>query len=475
MAEEGGGGGISIEEQIAEAAIKADLEHRGFKDSGGGSFYKQQFGSSKNGVHPQYTYHLTKDSLRIEKTPNVDNEDLTAEAAGLLSRLQSEVFNYWPGAIDELFRKWQEATLPSWGGLAMDASWAKGGADEIRPGTTVKDNGADLQVGNGRLGADLESLKMRCGQLSGAYAKAFTHKYAIPLPGVLQGQFALASVLAIALETEKEIWLRTSRDLSTLKSHALTAMRASGPKSGGDGGELKVVVTVFAALAGAVAVFATAGSALAIAGGLAAAGGGAWSNLIKDPPQKTEETPPLGAGKPHDVLKNIEQALNKVNEGIKSQEEFLRQILNGAEVAATDKKYKGMFDLDRVAVEGQVLAPQQDLIVDPTSIAGITAQWIPCIVGDLRRAQSRLGADTSRSWERPDGLGVGHSGAHPEFKKLQDTVFELLRNTADELDEAGGLLLAAARGIGEADDAEQAKYAAIAKRVNDDNINTPGQ
>lgn len=466
MAEEGGGGGISSEEQIVEAAIKAHLEHKGFTGNGG-TFYKQEFGSSKNGVHPQYVYHLTKDSLRIEKTPNVDNEDLTAVAANMLSQLQSEVFNYWPLAIDEAFRKWQEASLPSWGGLAMDAAWAKEGADEIRPGTTVKEDGSDLQVGNARLTADLQNLEKRTGQLAGKYARAFSDSYVTPLPPVLQGQFALASVLAIAAESEKEIWLRTSRDLSTIKSHALTAMRASGPKSGGGGADAKVIVTVFAAVAGAVAAFATAGGSLAVTAALAAAGAGAVSNLLESPPKKPEPEIPLGAGDPQGVLRKIEEALQKLNEGIREQEQFLQQILSGASGAVGGKR--GAFDLPLPKIEGEVLGKEQDVIVTPETIAVITAQWIPCITGDLRLARSKLGIDLARSFERPGGIGVGFNGPYAEYKALQEIVIELLGNTAQELDDAGAALWDAARGIGMAD---QAKYQQIAQRINGTNQNT---
>jgi hypothetical protein len=470
VAEEGGGGGISTEEQIADAAIKAHLEHKGFSDTGGGSFYKQEFGSSKNGVHPQYVYHLTKDSLRIEKTPNVDNEDLTAQASEMLSRLQSEVFNYWPQAIDDLFRKWQDAGLPSWGGLAMNAAWAKEGADEIRPGTTVNENGSDLQVGNARLNADLGNLEKRTAQLAGNYARAFSDNYVTPLPPVLQGQFALGSVLAIALEAEKEIWLRTSRDLDAIRHHALGAMRASGPKSGGGGADAKVIVTVFAALAGAVAAFATAGGSLAVTAALTAAGAGAWSNLLESPPKKEPEPIPLGAGTPQGVRTNIENALNKLNEGIRTEEEFLQQILRGASEVVGGKR--GAFDLPPAAAEGDVLGKEQDVVVTAEIIAAITAQWIPCISGDLRLARTKLGVDTAGSFDRPGGIGVGFSGPQPEFKALQEVVIGLLGNTATELDEAGAALLGAARTLGLADEAQQQKYDAIAKRINDNNQNT---
>ncbi|WP_109510094.1 hypothetical protein [Nocardioides speluncae] len=469
MAEEGGGGGVSMEEQIAEAAIKADMEHRGWS-GGNGSYYKQEFGSSKNGVHPHYEYHLTKEGLRIEKSPNVDNEDLTAQASSMLSRLQSEVLNYWPRAIDDLFRKWQDAGLPSWGGLAMNASWAKEGADEIRPGTTIDDNGSNLQVGNARLTADLGNLEKRTGQLAGNYARAFSDNYVTPLPPVLQGQFALGSVLAISLEAEKEIWLNTSRDLDSIRHHGLNAMRASAPKTGGGGVDAKVIVTVFAALAGAVAAFATAGGSLAVTAALTAAGAGAWSNLLESPPKKEPEPVPLGAGHPRDVRTNIEKALEKLNEGIRTQEEFLQQILRGANEVAGSKR--GAFDLPPAAAEGTVLGKEQDVVVTAEIIAAITAQWIPCIAGDLRLARTKLGVDTAGSFDRPGGIGVGFNGPQPEFKALQETVIGLLGNTATELDEAGAALLSAARTIGLADQAAQAKYEGIAKQINDTNQNT---
>lgn len=475
MAVEAGGGGTSTEQLIAEAAIKAAMEHRGFSSSGGGEYYKQEFRSkgSGEGVHPQYQYWVRKGSVRIERSPNPDNSDFSAEEASLKAELDADVFNYWPGAIDDLFRKWQEEQFPSWGGFAISASYAAAGADELNPGTTFNKDGTDLKVGNTRLSADLTNLHTRTGELEGQYAEAFHERYVTPLPPVLQGQYALTSVLAIALEAERTIWLSASRDIGTLKSQARTAMEASGPKAGGGGVDAKVLITVFGAVLAGIAAVATAGGSVAVTAALASAGAGAVSNLMKDAPKKAEQPVRMGADTPEGVLKKIQEALDELNRGIRGEEEHVQKILRAASGLATEEATKGHFDLKGMKAEGEVLGPQQNVTVDAGSIAKITAQWIPCIAGDLLLARSNLGNSSAGSWSRPSGVGLGDTGPYPDYDALEDIVIELLTNTAAELSEGGQALLAAARGLGLADQAEQEKYLAIAKRITDANRNTP--
>lgn len=475
MAEEGGGGGgISSEELIAQAAIKADMEHRHFRDVGGGTFEltRSRGGGTDLDAYAVWTIRARDGSITVEMS-NPKGKDIPEADPAKFQYLQADVFDYWPRVIDDMFRKWQDEKLPSWGVFAMEASYAKQAADELRPGTTYSETGKEIKVGNGRMGADLVNMNGELRQLSGAYVSTFNQTYVTPLPGVLQGQFALATVLGVALETEKEIWLRVSRELGTLKYQARNAMAASGPKGGA--GDLKVWITVGAAVAGAVAVFATAGGALAAGAALAAAGGGAWSNLIKEPPAPVEA--PLGGSNPQAVLKKIEEALTKLNEQIRGSEEEIRTMLAGAQGITADGNKDGRtpFDLPLPKVDGPVLTRQSQLALDNDIIEKVTGQWIPTIVGDLHQARSKLTGDSVQDWERPDGIGLGFTGPHAEYKALEDTVIGLLSNTASELDEAGRALWDAARDLGQADNAAREKYAAIAKRINDSNDNLPGQ
>ncbi|WP_141012972.1 hypothetical protein [Nocardioides sambongensis] len=470
---------MATNDEIARAAIKADMEHRGYRETGPGEFHRSVAAGAMGHVKIEHWVWAADGRVhtRIEESPPYRATDFAAEEAALANALQLSVFGYWPSAIDGLFADWEPGVLPCPMPFEIAASLARAAVSEISAGVVEEDPAAGYAPGNPRLASDLSNLEERTKQLSGRYAATFADTYVTPLPAVIERQRSMVGVLAVAAAAEGEVWARAADDVAEVRRLGLAAMQGSGTASEGDI-DWSVVLTVVGAVAAGVTAFATVGSTAAVAAALLSAGAGGAGDLIASPSDDSAPELPLGAGDPHAVLANLRAALsgsgNSLSASIRSQERSIRQMLAAVSGAARGAR-RGMFDLPEPEVAdvgaGDLLDRTQSVIVTPEIIARITALWIPTISADLRTARRLLVWESAGAWQRPAGIGLGVAGPMAAYQELQETALRLLGNTAGELDDAGVALGDAARMIGLVDAQVERSYARQARRIIDLNLN----
>lgn len=465
--------GSGMKELIAEAAIRADMEHRGYTDVGGGVF-ERDFSTGAQG-HVRGTIRVQDGSVEWEVSPD-HGESHAQRLADAAASLQGEVFDYWPGAIDDVFTSWEDA--PSSSSLRGDQAYAESGISEIRLIGDMDSDTGSVSSGNTRLASDLSNLSSETELLSGEYIEAFNDNYAHPLGPAIQNVYALSEVLAFGLAGEAELFDRIRTQISDLAWRSKTAMEGSGPSGGGGDAALALVV-VGAVLAG-IATVATGGSALAIIAGLGSAGAGVASAVVDDAGDQSEQSPEendLSAGDPRSVLANMEEAIETIRQQVRREEDLLSDILTDARTLTEATQSAGAFNVRRPDIidhtGSDVLSPEQSVRVNERSIAKITELWIPTINGDLNLCANRLTL-SSGSWTRPTGIGYAPTGPWSDFSRLQSAVVDLLVDITTELSGAAQSLQDAAALIGLADEQENAQYAAQATQINDDNVNTSG-
>ncbi|MCW2815406.1 MAG: hypothetical protein JWN84_2861 [Nocardioides sp.] len=458
MRTETDGGGHTSLATIADAAIRADMEHRGWTAISGGSF------SLGTGT---MSYDRKAYLVRDGHAEQLGADD-GAALPEFVTSVQSQVFDHWPGAIEAAFADYD--SLPTAGDFSGVAADMERGAGEIAVSVTSPGSTPEAPSGNGRLAQDLVNLEGDTNQLAGVYARTFHDRYVAGLSFAVASQHALAGALAVTLGAEERIWREVDSGLTRLKSQAVVAMQASGPQAADTDAALEL--SVAGSILGAAAAFATGGAVLALA--LAAAGASAAGDILgaggsAPAPKKV----PLGAGTPQGVLDNIIGALDDLDTEVRDQERDLETLLSDCLSATTASGTDGNFDLrlrGGGASPGEWLSAEQDVIVDATAIASITDLWIPTICGDLHACRSALGVN-GFPWIRPAHVGTGTTGPWAEYAALQSRLDDLLAQLESELTEAAAALKEAAKGIGLSDEATTDEMARQADRINAENIN----
>lgn len=468
--------GSGTKTNIADAAIVADMEHRGFGHYGDGVF--KMPGTSGNDYDPVVWNVVVKDgSVTVDMIYGSRTDDVPRESD--FAHLQAEVFDYWPGAIDAAFRDWED--MAESGPLGWDADAVLRGAAEIRvtatnDATTGAANGANV-----RLEADISNLGARTAELNGLYAEAFNENYVSRVRPVLDNLHSMTMVLAYGLAGEHELFQRTREQIAEVANDAEAAMRASAPRSGGgDITGITIALIVVGAVCGGIASVATAGAGIPVAAAVAASLGNVGAGTIKDllgalvKPPPPPDPVPLGAAHPKEVLTNIVDALAEIDTRIRAEEQQLADLFEAAYADLAPARASGPFNIARPEIidrgGSSVLESAQTVLVDPTVIAKITELWIPSIIGDINACRSGLDSE-AYSWTRPAGIGLSSTGPWSSYSALQSGVVALLDDTSIELEAAAGSLQAAAADIGLSDAATNESFAAQARRITEDNVN----
>ncbi|NYJ03338.1 hypothetical protein HNR19_004036 [Nocardioides thalensis] len=468
--------GSGMKASIAEAAIVADMEHRGFTHHGDGVF--KELGASGGEYDGVYWNVVVKDgSVAIEMVMGQRSDIVPDESE--YAHLQAEVFDYWPRAIDDAFSNWEDMAESD--PLRWDLSSVLRGAEEIRV-TATNDAGSGKSNGaNVRLDADITNLSTRTAELNGLYAEAFNENYVSRLRPVLDNLHSMTMVLAFGVAGEQELFQRTREQIAQVALDAEKAMKASGPRSGGvDITGITIGLIVVGAVCGGIAAVASGGAAIAAATVVATSLGNVGAGAVKDllgalvKPPAPPQPIPLGAGHPKEVLTNIVNGLAEINTRIRAEEQQLVDLFEAAHGDLSLAAAAGPFNIARPEIIDHggtsVLESAQTVLVDPTAIAKITELWIPTIIGDINACRSELDGQ-AYSWTRPAGIGLSETGPWSSYSALQSGVASLLAETATELEGAAGSLQAAAADIGLSDETANETYAAQARRITEDNIN----
>ncbi|GAA4699407.1 hypothetical protein [Nocardioides nanhaiensis] len=468
--------GSGMKLMIAEAAIEADMEHRGFRHFGDGLF--KESGSNGNDSAPVVWQVLIRDgSVEIDMLYGSDSNSSVPSPADY-AYLQADVFDRWPQEIDDAFAHWED--FPEASGLEAELSGVIRGASEIRVDEDSSGLTAEGSTRNTRLVSDIDNLKGRGRFLNGLYAEAFIDNYVSKLEPTLANLHGLTMVAGIACKGEAELFSRTRTQLGQLCNDAHMAMKSSGPR-GGDSTGLRFALIIVGAIAAGVGIVSTAGlatvpTAALVGGALTSTGAGAAGGVLGllDQPETPEDLP-LGAGHPDDVLANLLAALEQLNSSFKNEERNLERFLEAAAGDAAPDPDGNAFDIETPDVVGgtgqDVLETQQDeLHVDDATIARITELWIPSINGDIRAACAALDAPTY-AWQRPATIGIGSGvGPHGAYRDFLEALKDRMLDVERELQGAADSLQAAAALIGLSDEQTNQQFAAEAaeiERVND--------
>ena len=458
--------------EITKAAIKSDMEHRGYTEVGG-EFHKE--GTYGAMGHVRIDYYVSHGQVRIETTGGeLYNADEIAE--DMRSTLDSEVFDYWGDEISDLFLDWI-VNRPSAGDFAGPAETVAAGATELSPGPQNDDTQAeavDYSPGNPRLAGDLSNLRDHTAHLQGHYAQRFASRYVAYLGGTIERQSSLAGVLAIVLRGERDIWERTETDFTELLTRAETAMRESSPLVGGSADAAKILLSVVGAVASVISAIPTAGGSLAIGAALVAGSAGVAGDLIKSPPTPEKTELDLAGSTPQAVRDKIKDELKRFGDAIESEERVLIDILAdvNAAVAGDGARYFDLSEPSLNTATEDILDPVQ-VLVDDYYIGSITSLWLPTIAGDLRQARENVSIDTGDIWSRAAFIGYYYNGPKSGFEALQGHLVSVLSNTARELEDAADALLQAAKDIGLADETLNQEFRREADRINSTNDNAP--
>lgn len=462
----GGGGGSPVGSRsplIAAAAAKAELMHGAWESTGDWTV--------KRVINASNQYVVSYAEVEIDTLTG----DWTSDATGALSETSVSVMvaeavaavEAWRPRIDGLFTRWQD--LPSrysWDPL-LDWSVRELSIDPDNP-TSTGDTFGEV---NTRLAGDIENLKLRVGQLRGAYAQTFAEYYVNQLPATIESQGRLIAALSVASHCQGEIWGRTEDDLGAFETMALEAMKASAPD--GPDGDLVLGLTVVAAFATALAAVPTLGGSVALFGAIS--GGAAIAAGVESAREAdtTYQNLPLGADHPDAVFANMERWLDDLDAAIEAQEIGCREFLVQARAFADG----GSCELSRpslnAAPAGEVLSAGQDLVVSADTIARITELWLPSLAADLRQAEGNLRVTASDGFDRATDVGLAHDGAWPEFSSLQQRTAALLTGLSVDLEDAGTKLEEAARVIGMIDDGVSTHYRDVERQVERRNLNDP--
>jgi hypothetical protein len=443
------------ESAIAQAAAHAELQHLGWEEVDFGHVRKTFSYGAMGHVRTTITVHTYSGSWEAETSGGEPPDHLIEGWA----KGAQEVIDKWPPKIEGAFRKWRD--IPKeWD--YWEATWGLDHATKELTLSPDEDSEGSVELGNTRLAADLDNLRLRTGDLNGQYAETFRENYVASLQPTIANQGAVTALLAVANHTMESLWGKTYVDLIDIEYKAEKAMEASAPSGDSGSDALVAGLLVVGAVAAGVAAVATAGGSLAVTAALVSGASGAAGSLLshfsEDPEPKKVR---LGADHPDGVLTKLEEALDELDRQIEGQERDLVTLLSAGhdlttvQVPHSDLRLKRSGITD--AAPGDVLDSEQLVTVDEETIAKITELWLPTIVGDLRSARDELDAEVT-PWRRPSGIGLEPTGAWPQFRDLQSAMVQVIGATANELEGAATALQDAARLIGLSDEETNRRF-----------------
>jgi hypothetical protein len=337
---------------------------------------------------------------------------------------------YYDNRINELFDDWWQ--------IPQDRDF-EGVVAQCGHGAQLLATDAQLDPGQGSaspFGANVNlsqiaTIQQQIGRFDGAAMQAFAANYANRLPIVVDGQDAVACFLWLGAAGEQEIWKRAMQGVADIAAQGRTAMEQCDD----GGGDASAVLTIAGALASVVGVVPGLGTGVSIGIKLA---GTALSTASKFAP-KGSETVPLGAGNPIAVLDNIENALTRLSEQIRDEENELAEHLSQVQGVVTSQA--ASFDIAAPPIYSDTnpgdFRTADDTRVHFGTLRTIAGQTMPMVAGELKRAAGQFDAGSSSGpWSRPAGIGSGSVGPYYEWDSLRGTLVGILDNTALEIERA---------------------------------------
>ncbi|WP_203337849.1 hypothetical protein [Nocardioides limicola] len=455
-------------DQLVAAAIRSDMEHRGFDYHGPGVYSQGDLTGLRLQVQNATVRWEYRAAYPGDTAGDMMRDQFDAQAQHMQEVLQEQVFGFWPAQLHEVFAPWLPGALPSPLPFLMGAAQVKSGADELAVDAHLDPAAGRYPAANSRLANDLNNLYTLAMSLDGLYIENFAADFLGPLRMSVGCQHSLVSLLHITLASEAELWSRAAADVAAIQTQAVQAMLASGPNSGGSM-DWRPVLTVVGTIAAAVATFMTAGTAAAVAAGLTSVGALTAADLFKPTETSDREELSLGGASPREVLESVKKALATLGGAIREVEEAAADAL----VDAAKKADAGGFALARraQASPSDALDRQSLVTLNKRKLSRIIDLYLPSVATDLRQARQPLGWSESGPWQRSGSIGFGDTGPLREYQRTQEAAIEVLTETIRDLEAAEEALRATAQEFDLIDEVAAAEFRALAERIAQENIN----
>lgn len=346
------------------------------------------------------------------------------------------------GQVDDVFVNLKG--VPAGASLYFEENRSMEAAQMLTPqGATTTlpaGGGSSLDLNNAVLSQRVNAVHGYCYRLSSKTINAFREAYADRLGAILDGQAALAATLGMAAAGQIAVFTKLREDVATFASEALSSLEALAGEqtSAGGSGDGFAVGGALLSIAG----LSTGPGAAALSA--AGAASGLISDLWPEPPPKKDVR--FSGSDLASMMQSITDGKTALIERTVADETAIRDALTNA--SSKVREDARAFDISRPPYQGpggpEEVGGPGTLVQNHNDMQRLaaTCQLISDVV-DEASGMVRGADGGSSEWSRPDGIGIGPSGAHAQFKSLNDDVVTLTRNAASELAEAATKLIAA--------------------------------
>jgi hypothetical protein len=435
-------------EKIIDQAIDFYMYTRGWYRVGDGSFYHMT----------EMGWEITPPGKSARTTGGqVTHDGSPAEWGfdyGTGTNSGSLVYGHFEDTIRDIFSWWRSIPTPADFDKPLD--YLRDAAWYIS--LTSAGNKVD-EVGNAELTAvDFLQKKIGGDDMGGNMILAFDQNFCTPLPTVIHGQYAVALLAGTTLCAEKEIWVKTEKDILAIVDKMLEAMKDRGASL------VPVVdLSVITALVGIAGVFKTPAKEILNGAGTVLS---SLDSLLKqgEPKKPTVE---FAADTPEGVITKTQEAMKKLAETIRGREDEIERSIKDALTTVTDPTRSGSFDMPAPALlkETQI----DEMKVDLHDLHFLATDTLPKIEKQLNLASDNAfyGSICSDAWYRPVDIGVSDTayGPYDAWAVLISLAGDLTGDLAWEVKESGTHLEIASDRIGQTEAQVEASMQRHAEKI----------
>jgi hypothetical protein len=425
----------SLIPKIVDAAIDSDMINHTYMKSGNGEWwYSQDLGIT---VYSDGHYTLTQSGLGPARDPD-------PFAHGEWNPFAA--WQKWRTEIPAAFTNWDSLPDPK----VCDGALKDNGKVRSTIGLEPDLSKQSLNPQGVALAKDVHTISETMAKVAGKAMLEFTRTVVTPLNTAIPQQYAVAYLLGVLLQAEKNVWTKARKSVMSIADNAKEAMEKANYAEGG-GGELPAWVELLGAVAGAASLFVTDGATTGIVlegmehtalvlGGL--------EGMQKEEPVKN----PLGADNPEDVLEKIKKAIAEANKQMVTEENKISTAAYQA--VSTIRGSVSTYDLSKptqlfgARTEGDVVDPK-NIAVNISDLKSLATVEMHNIAAELTSACNSVEASyTYDPFDRP-----GDIGANP-FSGYGDLCWELeqvLTDSAWIMRESAAVLVDVANDFGNTD------------------------
>lgn len=314
------------------------------------------------------------------------------------------------------------------------------------------------ETGNAELTAvDFLQKKIGGDDMGGPMILTFDQNFCTPLPTVIHGQYAVTLLAGATLCGEKEIWVKAEQDILGIADKMLAAMKDRGSANALD-------LSTIIALVNIAGVFPTPAKPILNGAGSVL---GALDSLLKGGNQPSKPTVEFGADTPDGVVTKTNDALKKLAQTIRGQEDEIENKIKDAMHTVTSRA--GSFDLPKPKVLDTTNI--DEMKVDLNDLLFLATDTLPKIEKQLNLASDNAsyGGSCSDAWYRPIDIGVSDTvyGPYDAWTALAQLAEDLTGDLAWEVKSSGEHLAIAADQTGRTEAQVEASMKAHAEKLGD--------